>query len=154
MTGRVSRPQLYTKSTAPSASAEERIPKAVLRPSCIHRAPNFRRVGRLDLEEHKRWSVHMPDERSGLGNVRLLRDRTHCRDAGSRRDRCQVYAKRSVALLIARLPVMAIVDTDNRQVGRMHDRYRGERSNGHEKFPVTRHLEYPWGVCGRSHPTT
>jgi hypothetical protein len=126
MTGRVSRAKLYTKYTAHSVRAEERIPKAVLRPGRIHRAPHFGRVGRLDLEEHKRWPAHVPDERGGLGNVRLLRNRAHCLDAGSCSDRCQVYAKRSVALLIARLPVMAVVDTDNRQVGRMHDRYRGE----------------------------
>src|SRR2546427_4412654 len=86
-------------------SAEECIPKAVLRPGCIHRATNFGWVGRLDLEKYKGWPVHLPDEGGGLGNFSLVGDGSHYRDTSSRGDDGEIYPKRGVALLIARLAV-------------------------------------------------
>ena len=84
----------------------------------VHVAPEVRRIGRLDTQQHKRGRIGLPNEPRASSDVGLLLDRAGELDAGAQCHLFQVGAKAGMALLVAGLAVMAVVEhTIDRFVG-------------------------------------
>ena len=108
----------------------------------IQHRPETWRIRRLHPDQHERGTVAFAKEARAGGDVGLLFDRARELDAGAHRDLLQIGAEAGVALLIAGLAVMAVVDAHDREVGRVHHRDGGERADVHQQLAVARDHEH------------
>src|SRR5207245_2364225 len=75
------------------------------------------RVVGLDPQHDKSNAVTLAQQAAALGEIGLLRHRPGALDAGAGRDLFQIDAKAGMALLVAGLAVMAVVDAQDREIG-------------------------------------
>src|SRR5207253_8902909 len=101
-----------------------------LRPSCLQRrleadadggrmhvALEAGRVGRLDAQQHERGAVAGAQETGAVGDLLGAADGARHLDAGADGDLLEIDAEAGMALLIAGLAVMAVIDADDRKIG-------------------------------------
>ena len=69
------------------------------------------------------------------------------------RDLLEVDAEAGVALLPAGLAVVAVVDADDREVGRVHHRDGGERADVHQQLAVAGDDQHRLSGCASARPS-
>src|SRR5262245_28011297 len=104
-----------TSMLAQQASAEvsavfDRVPDALV----------VRWFARIDTEQQKYGAISLTEKTGAGGDVTLVLHRPGELDTGPLCHLLQVSAETSVALLVTGLPIVAIVDAHNRQIGRVH----------------------------------
>src|SRR6266508_6067546 len=107
-------------------SREQRGPEPVAAEGGVEVAPEWRRLGRPDPQHDEGGAVALADQARARGDVGFRRHRVGALDAGAGRHLFEVDAEARVALLPAGLAVMAVVDADDREVGRVDHSDGGE----------------------------
>src|SRR5207237_1149132 len=99
------------------------------------------RVVRLDLQHDKGGAVALAQHAAALGEFGFAGDRAGALDAGAGGDLFEVDAEAGVALLVTGLAVMAVIDAEDREIGRVQ--HRDRRRHVDALRVVIRHYRIP-----------
>src|SRR3954447_6486260 len=105
-----SRSRLYACAARASPRAEERAAKAGAAGGRVHVALEGRRVVRLDLQHDKGGAVSLAQQAAAVGEFGFPGDRAGALDAGAAGDLFKIDTEARMALLVAGLAVMAVID--------------------------------------------
>ncbi len=102
----------------------------------VHAALERGWVGRLDAQHDKGGAVAFAQPAHSLGDALFADDSTGGLDPRTGGDLFQLDAEAGVALLIAGLAVMAVVDANDREIRRVQHCDRGKRADIHQQLAV------------------
>jgi hypothetical protein len=87
------------------------------------------RVGRFDAQQDKGSAVALAEQAGATGEFFLRPDRAGCPDPRTGDDLFEIDPKARMALLISGLAVVTVIDADDREISRIHHRYRRQRAD-------------------------
>src|SRR5208337_5633813 len=126
--------QFYRELLPRSLRPRQRRAEAVAQQGGVEIAPERGRLGRLDAQAHEGRAVALAQKERAAGDIGRDGDRARMFDPAAHRDLFQIDAETGVALLPAGLSVVTVVDAEDREIGRVHDRDGGERADIHEEL--------------------
>src|SRR5437762_11456240 len=131
-----SRSRLYACAARASSRAEEGGAEADAAGGGVEVAFIGRRVVGLDPQHDKGGAVTLAQHAAAVGEFGFPGDRAGALDAGAAGDLFEIDTEARMALLVAGLAVMAVIDNKDRQIGRVRDRDRRERADIHQELAV------------------